>query len=416
MDKIARDAMMNSIQDYMLLNLYRNSRISQSQVQCLNQILGAITPESLLLLVENRFLTSKVLEKFITCLPELLLQIERSTIRKTETGLIIRGHINWGLTIKEQMTRGMAPYFVCNVPQKVYDVPSNRVLKWLLVRIKSMCENHSAKMIEVNKEQKKPTNNSTLQDILDNNLLVINIGLESEALRNVPLMNYIPDFYIASVRQGVGYTEMLRVYRLYKLMFEDKDLSLIKKYLLKNLLEPVEQFKLFEIYVLFEILKAIDSIKNISRKSVSILGQGEEPVAVYEVGDYIIKVRYQGLTRAMNDNSNYKDFLSKLDIEWIKSRCPDIILTVEKNSGFKINYIIEAKYSVRNDYILDSIYKMFGYFKDFEKTLAGETKGILVIGGNLCEYASFDEELWVVSPYNLGKHIKRLLKMKYNLE
>lgn len=125
--------------------------------------------------------------------------------------------------------------------------------------------------------------------------------------------------------------------------------------------------------------------------------------AQYQDPETTIKVYYQQLPGPLAQNSKYKDLLKKYSLN-VRSRLPDIILEIEQNN--RINYkIVEIKLTERREYIVDSMYKLLGYLKDFEEciTNSNNPKGILIIWNGIeTETISEQEEILLLNHKNLN--------------
>ena len=56
---------------------------------------------------------------------------------------MVKGRIDWGLTIKERYSRGFndPTLFICKPASKMYDLPENQLLKFILNKIQNFSGN-----------------------------------------------------------------------------------------------------------------------------------------------------------------------------------------------------------------------------------------------------------------------------------
>lgn len=413
-----REEMLDKIGSYLILNLYNYSIVKNILLEEISELIESLSISSIELLKSNRFITSSEVQAFIKCLPKFLMQIESSSEKYYEKGFNIKGNINWGLTIKEQMNSGEMPYYVYSVQKKKFDNPSNQVLKWTLLRIREVCKefiNNFESNCEIFSEREELE--KTLKEVITNTLKEVNTGLNLDFIGNVSSLKHIPENYIISMKKTYGYSELINVYKLYVDMIKNNNNDLVNKYLINSVLEPVDNNTLFELYVLFTTMNAIEQIDGVQMESLEVLGQRETPIAIYKYNSFKLKIWYQCVPYFMKENSNYKTVIKSLGLENVQTRRPDIIVSLE-DGGKKYRFIIEVKHTEDKSYILDSVYKMFGYFKDFDKSFSMNndlTKGILVVNKGINSYTEDNSEIWVITHDKIIESIQSLVISAYSI-
>ncbi|MFW6026660.1 MAG: hypothetical protein ACOCRX_09985, partial [Candidatus Woesearchaeota archaeon] len=156
----------------------------------------------------------------------------------------------------------------------------------------------------------------------------------------------------------------------YKVFEENKGENFLRDVLKNRILKPLNNNVLYELYVFFNILDVIEG-QGWKLKSVNLIGGNSESVSVYSKNNETIKIYYQNLPKKLKEKSIYGNYLDFYDLN-CRSRRPDVI--IEKDS--QKYCIIEVKRSANRGYIVDGVYKLMGYLKDFEKRVTNGVSGV----------------------------------------
>ena len=112
-------------------------------LEVLLKSLTGLTDEELNLLKTVHFLLSDEVERLIIELPKLLRNLSHSTNKElVESRGIIRGRVDWNMTFKERYSQGFndPSLFICQPSIKIYDLPENQLLNFVLWKIRSLSE------------------------------------------------------------------------------------------------------------------------------------------------------------------------------------------------------------------------------------------------------------------------------------
>lgn len=403
----SRDFMISSICGYSQLNLYSNSEFLKLDDLIPNKDilfeLNNLSIEHQKILLYTYYILNPSTQKFISYLKKYRSDIYISSKKYQESHYgTVKGNINWTLTIKERLGSGglFNPLFVCNPTKKQFDIPENILLKYYLIKLKGL-------ITYILKKSNDVKNNDSWIKILKSSLSEINSTLNISVLSTVSNVNKINFSTVKNLRHSkkTHYKTLLDSYLLYDKIFIKKDDISIKLLLLENSLISLDNDKLYEIYILFNIFKSLDKHTNI--KSFSLLGHNKsnEPIASYTFNEGTLEIRFQTLPYNFKENSEYVRFMNACKLNDTKSqtpRVPDLFLSwIPKCNTYQHDLFIELKHSCEQDYFGKSVYKAFGYIYDYSNSLTHSPKGILVFDGDIKPSDSDDLFICKTSDFNI---------------
>lgn len=291
---------------------------------------------------------------------------------------VIRGNVDWNKTLKRRWSSGGdSTLFVSRVATKNSATPEAQALKFLLFQIVRL----SAEVLDLFSEKDTPPNyqaNGKWKDNIRSLRLLTNLHLQNINIRDVILPNQISGIWMQRVRcaRATHFTSLYDSLKLYHKLFVQENQETLQECIANGVLKPLNRDTLYEIYVLFLTNVSLERA-GWSRDAVRLIGYGKGAVSHYKQGNQSLRVYYQTLPKALADNSLYTELLRKYGFD-VSLRRPDILLEFERE---KPNFVlIEVKRSRDKNYIVDSVYKIFGYLKDFARCFEGSPHphGILV--------------------------------------
>lgn len=403
----SRDFMISSICGYSQLNLYSNSEFLRLDDLIPTKDLlfefNDLSTEHQKLLLYTYYILNPNTQKFISYLRKYRTDISISTKKYQENHYgTVKGSINWNLTIKERLSYGglSNPLFVCNPTKKQFDLPENILLKYYLMKLKSL-------ITYVLKKSKEVKNDDSWIKILKSSLSEINSTLNMSILSTVSNVDKINFNTVKNLKHSkkTHYKLLLNSYLLYDKVFIKKDEISKKLLFLENTLINLDNDKLYEIYILFTIFKSLDRYTNV--KTFSLLGYNKinEPIASYTFNGGVLEIRFQTLPNNFKENSEYVRFMNASKLNDTKSqtpRVPDLFLSwIPKCNTYQHDLFIELKHSCELDYFGKSVYKAFGYIYDYSSSLTHSPKGILVFDGDIKPSDSDDLFICKTSDFNI---------------
>ncbi|MBR5504339.1 MAG: hypothetical protein IKV87_07860 [Methanobrevibacter sp.] len=314
------------------------------------------------------FILSPQVLSFIKALPLLLRNLSHSTNRKDEEMRgHIRGNINWNKTIKARLSLGYVDktLFVCSPPNKNYNLEENQLIKFLLNTIINLKEhylpfanpsNYDFDFEKIDEDDDWYTKVRTRYEVCKKTLKKVYFDdiddINKVSFKHLKKTARHKNFLYSNV--------VLEVYKLYERLFINKDINVLHDLMLKRIIRSRDSNKLFELYVLSELVKAIPGNskfnllhdKNKNGNEIEVVLDNKVWATIY----------YQRTPDDLENISMYKKICKGYSIG-CNVRSPDIILKFEADNKYRI---FEVKNTDNENYIRDSIYKVMGYLKDFE--------------------------------------------------
>jgi len=335
-------------------------------------------------LIRLHFILDPEVVSFVESLPGRIRSIKTQTKRVTkESRGGLDGRINWGKTIKRRHSRnpGDRSLFVCENRSENYDIDENVVLKRLLALIYSTideCEEYLRRDYEWVTERWKESEDlvETMREIFERNVHVTRIR-EPEVYEPTPRM-----VQRATESRNEIYRDASRLFRRYQRTLEG-DETAIRDLLHRTTITPDDDETLFELFVLFRYVEAIEELRNGTFRLRTIESDSQE-VAKLVDDDAEISIyhdnsaRDRGLSFLSDVPEKDPGTLSRTEFVEREARIvtdeyfidqslrtttgrPDVIV-LEVQSGSNIEYLItEVKYSSRSETVRQGIRETLEY-------------------------------------------------------
>lgn len=327
-----------------------------------------IADEDLDTLKSVHFILSPQVLDFIKNLPLLLRNLSHSTNRKDEEMRgHIRGNINWNKTIKTRLSSGYndPTLFVCSPSNKNYNLEENQLIKFLLKEIIRLKEhnlpfanpsNYEFDFEKIDEDDDWYTKVRSRYDVCKKTLKKIYFD-EIEDINRVSYKHLKKTFN----HKNYLYSKIVfDVFRLYDKLFLNKNQEVLWDLIQKRIIKSRDSNKLFELYVLSELVNAIPG--NSKYNLLHDKNKKGNVIRVKSDNKVWATIYYQRTPEDLEEVSIYKEICKRYSIG-CSVRSPDIILKFEDENEYRI---FEVKNTDNPNYIRDSIYKVMGYSKDFE--------------------------------------------------
>jgi hypothetical protein len=326
------------------------------------------------------FLLSEEVKVFVDTVPKILRRFSHSTQKENITHKgFVKGRIDWNMTIKERCANGYdQTIFVCRPTSRIYNLPENQLLKFVLVQIRRLIdetavlppiEEKNISLAELRTEDGKEKWTDRLSWLKYN----VNNALTNIHLREVDIPDQVNERMIrrAQTARNKDYELAADSYSVHQKLIQEIDKQALKEIIEKRVLEPLERDSLYELYVLFEVMDSLGE-----PKEINLIRPKAESIGTYEVEGETVRVYFQKASGVLEE-SEYTQIFEDYDID-VSLRRPDIVLKFEKRNRL---LIIEVKRTRDADYIIDSVYKVLGYLADFHNHFPPEQKpkGLLVV-------------------------------------
>ena len=312
------------------------------------------------------FLLSDQVKEFVRAVSSILRRISHSTQREVIVNKgFVRGRIDWSRTLKERYSQGYDPtIFVCSPPARIFNLPENQLLKFILVRIKRLIKETAAlaKVEEKNvrlEELRTEDGKEKWTDRISWIKFHVNRALKHVHLRGVDVPDQVNTRMLRRARtaRNKDYEKIADSYSLHNRIIQRMNRETLKQLIEKKVLEPLKWDTLYELYVLFEVLDSLGK-----PDELNLIKAGAQSIGAFRIGEDAVRVYFQRV-RGLFKESKYKQIFDDYELN-VSLRRPDIILCFEREEKF---LIIEVKRTTNREYIVDSLYKVLGYLADFGK-------------------------------------------------
>jgi len=358
-------------------------------------------------LAKIHMLLSREAAEFKNALAGIIANISHSTqLEATVQRSMIRGRIDWNLTLKQRLSTGHNPsIFVCKPPYRLYDLPENQLVKYLVEAIRVIKNTTSMHSIE-----EKPVDAQHIQrwtDIISDLVFNTTQYLRHAYLREVSSPNKVSHTMLlrACKHRNKAYEKAARAYEALRKLVLEKNPEALLRAIQERVLTPMDWDTLFELYVLFRLIELLESAYGEPAR-MHLVSSKTDIVAQLAKGGKTIRIRYQNNPLT---TSRYKSIFEAYDIE-VARRRPDLMIEVD--NGEKTRYLlIEVKRTSDRGYIADSAYKVLGYLNDFHVYFPEDQRpqGFLVVWRGIAKKPGFgDEVLEIVTHEGLNTIISTI--------
>ena len=360
------------------------------------------------------FLLSPEVEALVNELPKLIRNLSHSTQKEViECRGVVRGRIDWNLTLKERYSQGFndPSLFICQPATKMYDLPENQLLKFILWKIRSLTE---AIELSIPKELIEQDEWRRWVDIIGSRYFKVKNVSKNIYFQQISLPRLIKPKALQKAyrHRNQSYDQVAECYELYEKLFISNDQKVLRKLIESQIFEPLNNDKLFEIYVLIKILNLLESYPG--DLEFGLLRPGTNYTARYTLNNLEICIFYQKMPLKFMDCSKNKEIFEYYDPN-VSLRRPDIMLKFQTEDE-KFYRIVEVKRSNERGYIVDSVYKVLGYLNDFEECLkpTPNPQGVLAIwdGANMKDMENaLKQPVFILQDENMEKGLEKILEI-----
>lgn len=419
------DMVIGELREYIHLFLFQGE-ISSFDNNIKN--LFDLSQDDLNILKSVHFILSDEVWNLIKVLPQLLRNLSHSTSKeKEEFHGIVKGKIDWNDTLKTRYSKGFddKSLFVCTPSSKVYDLEENQLLKFLLNEIIFLKENY-IDFISFNDDDKNSETKYDVKkdwyEIVYKNYKYSKLALKKVYFDEISTIQLVKSKHVrrAFKNRNSLYHIVAKAFILFEKLFIDEDKDTLKEFVDKRVIRAADPNKMYELYAFVNLIKALPGNPELhllrNRKS------GESSLSVTSEDDNGIKITvyYQFTPKAFRDVSQYLEIVKHYTINASK-RSPDLMIGFEKD-GKTFYRIVEVKNTSNNNYIRTSIYKVMGYYKDFEDVEF--VKGydftedypivLLTWGGIKMKngHNHFDDDILILNRTEFLENLNRLISIK----
>jgi len=356
------------------------------------------------------FLLSDEIKAFVKIVPRILRRLSHATQKEVLVNRgCVKGKIDWNLTIKERCARGYdQTIFVCRPPSRIYNLPENQLLKFVLTQIRRLME-ETAKLPKVEEknvrleELRTKDGKEKWADRMSWLKFHVNNALKNIHLKGVDVPSLVNERMIrrAQTARNKDYESVADSHSLHRQIIQRLDKKTLRQLIEERFLKPLKEDALYELFVLFETMNSLGK-----PEELNLIRPGARAIAKYRIGEEIVHVYFQR-TKDLFTTSEYKSIFDDYDLN-VSSRRPDITLYFEREHKF---VIIEVKLTKDRDYIVDSVYKVLGYLADFKRHFPKKQKpeGVLVVWGGFQRLGKTEQEVCILAHNEVSKYIEETI-------
>lgn len=339
-------------------------------------------------LVAQRVLLQSKVRRFVEIDGhDLLRALAKSTEIVLQSGHgTLRGPIDWQQTFAMRALLGSleGPVFVWRSAERRYDLPENRLLKLLIRRLDAACD----RVLSGGQDQIRPT--SWRRSVVETK------GLCAAILAHA-LMRQVADVEVlAPTAWTRSRNHRIEGYRTAADLLEwldgayERQSQINRELLSRDFLVPLDDDTLFELFVLTKLIDALvaEDWRLTSLRTIHGVGG---PLFAFKKDDARCYLRYQSVPDQLAESSHYKKLLESASID-PTTRRPDIVVVMSRQDT-QWTGLVEVKLSERRQYMLDGIYKVLAYMRDFAQILDQRSgpKAILVTWNGPSYFNRFDD-------------------------
>ncbi|SDA57334.1 hypothetical protein [Methanobrevibacter millerae] len=359
------------------------------------------------------FLLSDEVKNLVEIIPMLIRNLSHSTRKETEEfhGQV-KGRIDWNQTIKARFSQGYddKSLFVCQPPSKYYDLEENQLLKFILNKIIFLKRNF-VDFIFLNELNLEKIDSKDWQESISNIYQMTKKTLKKVYFDDISSIKEVKSKHLRKTYKNRNqlYHLVAKAYILYEDLFINDDIEILRNLVENRIIKAANPDKLYEIYVFFNLIKTLPENKNLK-----LLYSGNDYAVISSVGDVEITIYYQKTPQMLKEVSQYLEILDNYEInKSVKS--PDVIIEFKKDEDVFYR-LVEVKNSSETSYVRESLYKVMGYYKDFERSYKFTSKYPIVLvmwgGISLSEgYSPFNDKIIILNRLEFINNLEKMIKL-----
>lgn len=408
--------MIKSTSKYLWRYIQNNGRIGNPEEAFM--MLTKLDLKELGILAEMHFLMSEEAKYFLTDIaPALINRLKKiSSNQPYPTRGGITGRVQWQKTFKERMVKGNDPsLFIIDRRSIEFDLPENRLLLFMIKEIESLTivygqiKEGSLSSIFDEEFLEKSSWIEYLQGMYNSTVKL----LKNPYMKSIGHLMDLNEQLLVSVQKtrGAWFSKLAEVSFDFHLCKKDP-LRYLSRKSPHKVLEPLNRNTLYELAVLFKTMEILHE-NGWHENQVGLIGGLSRVVSEFSRDNSTLSIYYQGLPKLFSSSSRYKDIMRNYGLS-NKMRRPDIVIEIRDSDFIEKKYfIIEVKRSEKREYLVDGVYKLLGYFKDYESIYLNENKvlkGLLVGWSGIEKQSAFKEqEIYMSGWLELEQSIKDLM-------
>jgi len=320
-----------------------------------------------------------------------------SSGRPAEVGQAVRGPVDWSATVaRRSLGAGNATHYVVRSARRVYDVPENRALVWLLDRLQAACHRALAE-----KPDAAALDGTAEANTWANRIRRLAAQLEraraTEWLRGID-----PEPPVGRTMQKLRaarssfYRDDLTAAARRMISLESPDENDLVEVLSERYFEPAATWMIFEVCVALRLARGLGEVSGRPRRARLLIGAGRAPYARFLFEDESeVSLIYQ--TWPENAGPSLLAETGRRHGLAVGPSKPDLFIV--RSGGRPDVLLLELKASLSSTYLKEGLAKLLGYLADRPMLWKQKPAGWLVAPASdafVGTDAPNAEDLWMV--------------------
>lgn len=336
---------------------------------------------------------SETVQAFLAALGDGIRRPITSSERPPVVGQAVRGAVDWGATIRTRSVAGGDPtLFVTRPARRIFDVPENRALAWLIRRLDGYLRRAVGGVLGDDGEQTKwdaqlraargrlarARRHPWLRDIAAERPTAATLR-RLRAARTAFYAQAVPDAILALMRWGEHPSE------------DD-----ITELLCERWFRPNQDWRLFEVVVALRLARAFAAASPVRRRARLLYDTGGSPYARYTLADGDeVRLHYQGWPPSTSA-SRHAEARARHQLHAGAPR-PD--LCISRHGAAPDAAVLELKATTSASYLGAGLSQLLGYLAERPDEWKTPPSGWLVAPASSVFIAAPPDgaELWIVS-------------------
>jgi hypothetical protein len=320
-----------------------------------------------------------------------------ASARLAEAGQIVRGPVDWSATVARRSLEGVDPSrFVVRSARRVFDVPENRALAWVLGRLRTMARlavggpvsEHLARAdAEVVSWVERIARLRAQVEAASRAEWLVGIKPEVPTQSSVARLKAArSSFYRNQVAPAVE--TMLKL--------ENPSSEVLVETLSCRFFEPAQDWVVFEVYVALRLAREFEKSSGRPRKARLMVGAGGAPYARYGFDDGSEVSLILQKWPATAGTSILREVGRRQGLGSAPSR-PDLFIV--RTGPDPDLAVLELKATHRRQYLREGLVKLLGYLGECPQAWRRQPSGWLVAPRSEAfeDCAAEEQTLWLVS-------------------
>ena len=334
---------------------------------------------------------SAPIRELIADLPAGVRRPVTSSIRPRVTTRSVNSSIDWAATLRHRATSSpLGGVWVTRPASRVFDVPENRALAWLLEAV----EDRAHASLSPSTDASGPWENEIRESAA-----IVKRSRRIAWLEGLPSRWPGDEVYqrLAADRLGFYQKRVSVAARYLRRLLIDPSPSDQVEALCERYFEPTQDWKLFEIAVLVRLSTQLDAVGTRRYRQPTFSG-GRRPFAAYSMpSGREVRLWYQ----SWPESSGPSELLDAISYYGLKSggNRPDIVVEFVDDRATSRLIVLELKASTSRNYLASGFAQLLSYLRDRPELTSAPSSGWLVAPaeGSFVNRRDGGRSLWVVS-------------------